>query len=67
MATLTKDQEIARTMKRWYSDPWAAIREGKIFTLDQTDARTPVKQFPPKQHLEQITRIFPPDLEVTRS
>jgi phage FluMu gp28-like protein len=58
MATLTKDQEIARTMKRWYSDPWAAIREGKIFTLDQTDARTPVKQFPPKQHLEQITRIW---------
>lgn len=55
MAT-SKEEEVAATMRRWYKDPWAAIREGKVFTLDQTDFTTPVKAFPPKPHLEFITR-----------
>ena len=45
-------------MKRWYHDPWAAVREGKIFTLDQTDFKTPVKPFPVKPHLEHLTKIW---------
>ena len=55
---ITSDQRIAATMKRWYADPWAAIAEGKIFTLDQTDFKNPVKPFPTKPHLEHLTRAW---------
>ncbi len=55
---ISQEATIAATMKRWYNDPWSPIQEGKIFTLDQTDFVHPVKPFPIKTHLEQITRAW---------
>jgi len=53
---MANELEIAKTMARWHKDPWAAIREQCIFTLDQTDYKQPVKPFPDKPHLEFLTR-----------
>lgn len=51
-----KTSKVAETMQRWFNDPYAAIREGAIFTLDQTDFKTPVKPFPrDRPWLEQVT------------
>lgn len=55
---ISKEREIAQTMKRWYGNPWSAVAEGKIFTLDQTDFAKPVKPFPQKPHLEHLTRVW---------
>lgn len=51
-----QDLEIAKTMKRWHADPWAAIREQAIYTLDQTDYKQPVKLFPDRPNLEFVVR-----------
>lgn len=58
MAQSKGEADIARRMKRWYHDPWAAVKEGKIFTLDQTDFKNPVKPFPVKPHLEHLTQVW---------
>ena len=48
--------DIAGNMKRWHADPWAMIKDGVIWTLDETNFKTPVAKFPPYPWLEQITR-----------
>jgi len=57
MANATPTEaSVAQTMQRWFHDPWAAVREGRVFTLDQADATNPVKPFPNKSYLEFVTR-----------
>ena len=48
--------DIATNMKRWHADPWAMIKDGVIWTLDETNFKTPIAKFPPYPWLEQITR-----------
>lgn len=47
---------IADNMKRWHADPWAMIQDQVVWTLDQVDLQTPVKQFPAYPWLELVTR-----------
>ena len=54
----SQESKIAANMKAWWADPWYGIKQGWIFTLDQTDFKNPVKLFPPKAHLEHITRAW---------
>lgn len=37
---------IARNMDVWFSNPWAMIEDGVIYTLDQVDLLNPIKRFP---------------------
>lgn len=53
-ASLVKD--IAGNMKRWHADPWAMIKDGVIWTLDQVDLNQPVKRFPANPWLLPIVR-----------
>jgi phage FluMu gp28-like protein len=53
---MSNELEIAKTMARWHADPWAAIKEQAVFTLDQTDYKKPVKPFPNRPNLEFLTR-----------
>ena len=53
-ASLT--QSIAANMQRWHRDPWTMLQDGVIYTLDQVDLQTPVKQFPANPWLEPVVR-----------
>jgi phage FluMu gp28-like protein len=43
-------------MARAHADPWYPIRKGYVWTLDQTDYKQPVKQFPARPNLEFLVR-----------
>lgn len=47
--------KVADNMERWFHNPWAMIQDGVIFTLDQADILSPIKQFPADPWLESIT------------
>lgn len=47
--------KIADNMSRWFTNPWAMIQDGVIYTLDQVDLLNPIKQFPADPWLEVIT------------
>lgn len=53
-ASLVKD--IAGNMTRWHADPWAMIKDGVIWTLDQVDLQQPIKRFPANPWLQPIVR-----------
>jgi len=46
----------ARNLRAAHADPWWCIKQGLVWTLDQTDFKQPVKPFPAKPHLELLTR-----------
>ena len=41
-------------MEVWFSNPWAMIEDGVIYTLDQVDLLNPIKQFPNDPWCQQI-------------
>lgn len=49
------ESKVARNMDVYYSNPWAMIEDGAIYTLDQTDLLNPVKTFPKNPWLKNVT------------
>lgn len=49
------EAKVGRNMEVYYSNPWAMIEDGCIYTLDQTDLLNPVKPFPKHKWLEEVT------------
>lgn len=56
MASKELNAKVAETMKAMHADPWYAIKQGLVYTLDQTDFKKPVKLFPARPNLELVTR-----------
>lgn len=48
-------EAIAANMKRWHAHPWHMIEDGVIWTLDNVDIKTPIKQFPVSPWLRAVT------------
>lgn len=46
---------VADNMERWFINPWNMIKDGVIYTNDQTDMINPIKLFPPQPWYEIIT------------
>ena len=42
-------------MEKWFTNPWAMVQDGVIYTLDPVDMLNPIKQFPPYPWLETIS------------
>lgn len=49
-------EAYAKNLAAAHADPWHCIRQGWVWTLDQTDYKQPVKQFPNRPNLEFLTR-----------
>lgn len=47
---------IARNMSVYFTNPWAMIEDGVIWTNDQTDLLNPFKKFPNEPWLEIVTK-----------
>ena len=47
---------VAKNMARWYKHPWHMVQDGKVYTLDSVDYRTPVKPLPPYPWLKVTTQ-----------
>jgi hypothetical protein len=55
----TKEADrLIRNMERITEHPWAAIEEGWVWTLDEVDLRSPIKQFPNESWLREVTEIW---------
>ena len=54
----TLEQKIARNMETYFHNPWSMIEDGVIYTLDETDKLNPVKQFPNRPWLQEISNIW---------
>jgi len=53
-----KATDIARNMDVWFSNPWAMVEDGVIFTLDQVDMLNPIKRLPDKPWLQAICNYW---------
>lgn len=54
-ADQTPAQIIANNMEVYFDNPWAMVDDGVIYTLDQADVINPVKPFPNRPWLQEIT------------
>lgn len=54
----SKAQEIAHNMEVYFDNPWAMVRDGHIWTMDEVDLLHPIKRFPDNPWLEAITAIW---------
>jgi hypothetical protein len=52
---IVSPEAIAQRMDIYFDNPWAMIEDGAIYTLDQADVINPVKLFPNRPWLQEIT------------
>lgn len=51
----TSPLAVAHRMETYFDNPWAMVEDGAIYTLDQADVINPVKLFPNRPWLQEIT------------
>jgi len=49
---------VARNMDVWFTNPWAMIEDGVIYTLDSADIVNPIKPFPANPWLETVVSYW---------